>query len=747
VGATTDGIRRRLRTHAPELLGASLVVAVASASGATRLSLPALLGLLVCAVLVSISAYAFWGRDTGLLGVHLRGAVQVTAFAVLLYASGTGPALTPLLLLPVADTVRYSGAKAGRIVLAWVSLAAAIGQIAVLAEVAPSLLPWDVALGLSALGLLTTWLIGLRIIRLAAAGEDVHQRLVEEEAHIRALLETASDVTIVITDAEVVYQSPSAERLFGYAPGELLGKRYLDLVHPDDLAATVEAVRDLLASPGRSGLIECRLLGADGGWIPVESNCRNLLDDPQIRGFVVNSRDVSDRKALERQLEHRTIHDPLTGLTNRALLLDRLDHTVARASRLGGSFAVLFVDLDGFKAINDAHGVTVGDAVLRTVAYRLLDVVRGADTVARLGGDEFAVLLEHDDSPVDAAKVAQRILGAVSGPIDADGRRVQLTASIGIAHAEDGTQAAEVLRNADIAMHLAKESGRDRFEVFETSMHVRVVERLELEADLAVAVDRGELAIHYQPIVALVDQHITGFEALLRWTHPERGNVPPNRFVPMAEQTGLIVPIGRFVLREACRQLADWRRRKPGAADLTISVNVSMRQLTDSDLVADVHEALTDAGLPAGALTLELTESALVTDAEATIATLTQLKGLGVRIAIDDFGTGYSSLAYLHRFPVDVLKIDRSFVNSVASGRQSPALARAIVDLGRSLDLLTVAEGIEHDAELAQFRQLDCTHGQGFLFSRPVAADAAAALVDALPVTPALLAHTREVAR
>ncbi|MBS3942253.1 MAG: EAL domain-containing protein, partial [Actinobacteria bacterium] len=288
---------------------------------------------------------------------------------------------------------------------------------------------------------------------------------------------------------------------------------------------------------------------------------------------------------------------------------------------------------------------------------------------------------------------------------------------------------ADVLRNADIAMHLAKESGRDRFEVFETSMHVRVVERLELEADLAMALGRQQLEVHYQPIVALSDQRITSYEALLRWNHPTRGLVGPNRFIPLAERSGLIVPIGRFVLREACRQVAAWRRDLPGAEDLTVSVNVSMHQLTACDLVAEVAAALADAGLPAPALTLELTESALARDTEATIATLKRLKQLGVRIAIDDFGTGYSSLAYLHRFPVDVLKIDRSFVTSVASGRQSPALARAIVDLGRSLDLLTVAEGIEHASELSQFRQLECTHGQGFLFSRPVAAKAAAELL------------------
>ncbi|MFA9446789.1 putative bifunctional diguanylate cyclase/phosphodiesterase, partial [Egicoccus sp. AB-alg6-2] len=748
MGATTDGIRRRLVAHAPELLGATFVVAVARASGAAPTSLVLMLVLLAATVLVSVTAYTVWGRDTSTRGVHARVAVQMGAFALLLYAAGAGPALVALLLLPVADTVRYSGSTAGPIALIWAGVAVGAGQLALLTGIAPSVLPGDLGHGLAAVGLLTVWLVGVRITRLAAAGEDAHERLVEEESRVRALLATASDVTIVISDAEVVYQSPSAERLLGYTPGALLGRRYLDLIHPDDRATTIDFVRELLAHPGDSALVACRLQAADGRWVEVESNCRNLLDDPQIRGFVVNSRDVSDRRALERQLAHRDFHDPLTGVANRALLLDRLDHTAARADRLGDAYAVLVVDLDGFKAINDTLGHEVGDATLKTVATRLLDTIRGADTLARIGGDEFAVLLEHGDDELDAAKVAQRALGEIRRPIDAAGRQVSLTASIGIAHSEDGAPPAEVLRNADIAMHLAKESGRDRFEVFETSMHVRVVERLELEADLALALQRGELELHYQPIVALADQRITSYEALLRWNHPTRGLVPPNRFIPLAEQSGVIVPIGRFVLREACRQLAEWRRDLPSARTLSVSVNVSMHQITDCDLVTDVREALEQAGLPAAALTLELTESALVRDTESTIATLTELKSLGVRIAIDDFGTGYSSLAYLHRFPVDVLKIDRSFVTSVASGRQSPALASAIVDLGRSLNLLTVAEGIEHDAELDQFRRLDCTHGQGFLFSRPVGAVAAGALLslDATADCLAVQPHRHEVA-
>jgi predicted signal transduction protein with EAL and GGDEF domain len=346
-------------------------------------------------------------------------------------------------------------------------------------------------------------------------------------------------------------------------------------------------------------------------------------------------------------------------------------------------------------------------------------VVRSADTVARVGGDEFAVLIEDHHTDADGAKAAGRILAALARPIPAGGHEVEITASIGIAHDDGANAPSSVLRNADIAMYLAKRAGKDRFEIFETAMHLQVVERLQLESDLHDALGRGELHLHFQPIVSLDDGRMTGLEALARWHHPQRGPIPPGRFVPLAEETGLIVPLGRFVLREACRQLACWRARVPGADQLTVSVNVSMRQLLVGDLVDDVRRALLDAGLPAPALTLELTETTLATDAEQALETMRRLKALGVRLAIDDFGTGYSSLAYLHRFPVDVLKIDRAFVSSVAAGEQPMALARAIVELGRALALDTVAEGIERTSELAPFRELGCSHGQGYLFARP----------------------------
>jgi diguanylate cyclase (GGDEF)-like protein/PAS domain S-box-containing protein len=648
-----------------------------------------------------------------------RGAVLLVALGLVNYLSGLGPALVAVLLIPITDTVRVHGSRSVRPLVLWATVVVAAGQAGIALGLVDTWFSPAVAHGAAAVGVVTLWVVGTRLARFVGDREAAHGRLADEEAHVRALLAHASDVTIVIADAEITYQSPSAERLLGYPAGSLLGANYLDLIHPDDRERTIGFVRDLLRDPGASGLVECRLRANDGSWIPVESSCRNLLADPQIRGFVVNSRDVSERKELEQQLEHRALHDPMTGLANRALLLDRLTHTAARSARSNSRYAVLLIDIDDFKPINDTLGHAVGDAVLSTIAQRLTRVVRSADTVARIGGDEFAVLIEDSRADADAAKAAGRVLAAMSRPIHAGGAAVELTASIGIAYDEGGLDPGNVLRNADIAMYLAKRAGKDRFEIFETAMHVQVVERLQLEADLHQALAKDQLRLHYQPIVTLENRRVVGLEALVRWDHPERGIISPGRFIPLAEETGLIAPIGRYVLREACRQLACWRARVPGADQLTVSVNLSMRQLLVGDVVEDVRRALLDAGLPAPALTLELTESSLATDAEQAIEALRRLKSLGVRLAIDDFGTGYSSLAYLHRFPVDILKIDRSFVSSVATGQQSPALARAIVDLGRSLDLVTVAEGIEQELELAQFQQLDCTLGQGYLFARP----------------------------
>ena len=428
--------------------------------------------------------------------------------------------------------------------------------------------------------------------------------------------------------------------------------------------------------------------------------------------------------------EHQALHDTLTNLANRALFKDRVEHALARVDRQGRPIAVLFLDLDQFKAINDGAGHTAGDQLLRAVAERLVGCVRAVDTVARLGGDEFAILLEDVRDSRDAARAAQRVLDAFTAPFVLRDGQVTVGVSIGICLGTSGQQSAETLvRNADVAMYAAKDGGRGRYAIFEAGMHAAVMQRLTLEADLRQAVECEEFQLLYQPIVALDEGRIVGAEALVRWAHPERGLVSPAEFIPAAEETGLIVPMGRWVLREACRQARAWHDQHPAHVPVRVSVNLSPKQLQHPDIVADVTRALADSQLDPHCLLLEVTESVLMEDTEANIATLHQLKALGVSLAIDDFGTGYSSLSYLRRFPIDIVKIDKSFIDGIAEGSESSALARAIIMLGQTLRLDTVAEGIEHAAQFGELRELGCALGQGYHFARPLPADSVGELL------------------
>ena len=414
-------------------------------------------------------------------------------------------------------------------------------------------------------------------------------------------------------------------------------------------------------------------------------------------------------------------NDSLTGLANRALFLDRLEHALMRAQRAGRTVTVLYLDVDRFKLVNDSLGHVAGDALLVAVADRIKRAVRGAETVARLGGDEFAVLLEDAESEDDAVRVARRITEALRAPLVVADREVTASASIGIASGDGAAE--DLVRNADVAMYRAKGSGKGRYQVFEPGMHADVLARLELEADIQRAIEREEFVVHYQPIIALADGRIVGVEALARWQHPDRGLVPPCDFIPVAEETGLIIPIGRLVLREACRQAALWQTEVTAPSTFAISVNLSGRQLAQPALIDEVRAAIADSRLAPGTLLLELTETVLMQDTDASIEQLRALKELDLRIAVDDFGTGYSSLRYLQRFPIDILKIAKPFVDGVAEASDEAILARAVSDLGRNLGLATIAEGIEHENQAAALRALGCKLGQGFLYSRPLPAD------------------------
>ncbi|HEY9282437.1 MAG TPA: bifunctional diguanylate cyclase/phosphodiesterase [Pyrinomonadaceae bacterium] len=441
-------------------------------------------------------------------------------------------------------------------------------------------------------------------------------------------------------------------------------------------------------------------------------------------------------RALEESREHfrrAAYHDALTGLPNRLLLADHLRLAIGRAKRHPDhSFALIFLDLDRFKYINDSLGHAAGDQLLITIARRLENSLRPTDTVARLGGDEFAILLDGLEDDGDAVHVAERVQQELTSPFHLSGHEVFTTASIGITLSRTGYEHPEnVLRDADTAMYRAKENGKARYELFDSVMHARAVERLKLENDLRRAVERGEFEVYYQPIVSLDSERIAGFEALVRWDHPERGFVLPAEFIPVAEETGLIVEIGQWVLRESCRQMREWQRRSFDNRLLTLSVNLSGKQFLQPNLIGCVKQILHETDLDPRCLKLEITESIMMENAEAASAMLVQLRGLGVKLSIDDFGTGYSSLSYLHRFPVNTLKIDRSFVMRMGDAGENSEIVRTILTLASNLGMDVVAEGVETEGQLAQLKAMRCPYGQGYLFSKPVDAAGAGGLVAA----------------
>jgi diguanylate cyclase (GGDEF)-like protein/PAS domain S-box-containing protein len=551
-------------------------------------------------------------------------------------------------------------------------------------------------------------------------------RLEASERRFRGLIEHSSDViTVLGVDGTISYDSPSSCAIFGYQPGERVGQNGLSFVHEDDLNRAQDVLEQISDGNAAAVKVEIRVRHRDGSFRWVEATMTNLLDEPEVNGLVANFRDVTDRRRLEDQLAHQAFHDPLTGLPNRALLLDRIDHALAATHRhrnRAHEMALLYLDLDDFKSVNDSLGHEAGDDLLREATRRLLEVLRPEDTASRLGGDEFAVLLEDLSDRDIAYEIGARLLEAIQSPFNLNGEDVYINASIGIALSTGIDDAAALLRNADLAMYRAKGGGKGRFEIYEAGMHAVVVDRRALKLDMRRALDGNQFVPHYQPIVDLETGRVTGVEALVRWMHPERGIVSPAAFIPMAEETGLIIPIGSYVLHQACLDAARWKDEFGSRAPRTVSVNLSPRQIQEPGLVADVEHALLDSGLPASALVLEITESILLDDTESAANTLAELKALGVQIALDDFGTGYSSLTYLDRFPVDVLKIDKSFVDALASPDDDRSLlVGAIVNLGMMLGLRVTAEGIEGPDQLARLRAMGCELGQGYLFAKPMA--------------------------
>ena len=548
------------------------------------------------------------------------------------------------------------------------------------------------------------------------------EHMAGSEARFRSLAQNSSDViTIVDVTGRITYQSSSVCRVFGYAVETLQGADVRDWVHPDDLHQLVQLLADdpsPVEAASASPLLDMRLRHHDGTWRHSETAVTSMFHDPSVRGLVLNTRDVSERVALEAELRAQALHDPLTGLANRKLFTDRVGNALARRAREERPVAIAFLDIDDFKSINDTMGHASGDVLLREVGRRLHLCVRPGDTVGRFGGDEFALLLEGTGAEAVEA-VGHRLMHELGQPFRLLDQEVLVRASVGLAVAEGNETTEELLSAADTAMYMAKARGKSRFEIFEARMRDLAIERSGLRTDLEWALSRRELSVHYQPVMDVSNAKVRGFEALVRWNHPHRGLLLPGDFIDLAEESGLILSIGAWVLRQACQQAQTWRRTYD--PQLSMAVNVSARQLQDPSLVAEVAAVLRDSGLDPSGLVLEITESATVSDTEAAIARLEELKAIGVGLAIDDFGTGYSSLSYLRRFPVDQLKVDRSFVNGLITSAQDRAIVASVINLGHALGIQVVAEGVETIDQLEELGEMGCDLAQGFNWDQPAA--------------------------
>lgn len=588
---------------------------------------------------------------------------------------------------------------------------------------------------------LAIWLVPLYGFYQQMRMRQLKNRLSKREELFRLISENAADmIGLVDVNGKRLYNSPAYEKVLGYSAKELRSTSAFEQIHPDDR----ERVRAAATEARLTGIgkrLEYRIRHKNGEWLVIESSASAIRNEKgEVEKLVIVNRDVTERKRAERKLEHNALHDGLTDLPNRMMFLRRLQRACDRARRDSAyKFAVLFVDIDGFKVFNDTMGHGVGDELILDISQRLANCLRFEDTLsrvagkrpsdlqeadevlARLGGDEFTILVGSIRDPSDAMRVAKRIQDALAEPFSIQGREMFTSASMGIALSTTAHDRAEdLLRDADIAMFRAKMLGKSRCEFFDEEMHTRAVEQLQLETELRRAVEGKEFLLHYQPIVLLETGELSGFEALLRWQHPVEGLLYPDRFLGMVEKTGLIVPLGKWIFHQACQQALSWELPSGQPANLAVMVNVSPRQFTYPDLVSDVEGALRETGMDPRRLHLEVTESAAMADPERTKHLLTRLKGLGISISIDDFGTGHSSLSRLRRFPVDVVKIDRSFITHMDSDEEARKIVHLIIDFAHTVSLKVIAEGIEVAAHRDQLKSLGCEYGQGYFFSRPV---------------------------
>ena len=674
---------------------------------------------------VSTGTELWFRRRPSTQTLYVRIFVQVACVTAALYVTGWGPVMAVAYTFMAQENVARTGARTWRITAVSSAVWIIAAQLAIFYGLAPTMIDEPLVHGIALLNGIAV----LFVVRMAGAvtaqKEQAEATLRESEDRFRSLVQNSSDLTIVLGAGTIAYASEASEKLLGYAPEALIGRPPGELVHPDDLGWLRDRIAAEFASNTITEPVELRVRRADGNWIHVEAVVTNLSDRPSVRGLVVNARDITERKQAEAALEHQALHDSLTALPNRLLFLDRLDHAMARASReVSAAPVVMFLDLDRFKLVNDSLGHDAGDELLAAVAARLLESLRAGDTVARFGGDEFVLLFESVPDRALAEELAARVLSCFDAPFRVDDEDLVVSASLGVALYEPGHTAAELVRDADAAMYHAKAQGRGRWQMFDAATRQHELLRVHTESTLRGALDQNELRVHYQPIFSLRDLRPVGVEALVRWQHPTRGLLPPSEFIDVAEDSGLIVPLGAWVLAESCRQIREWNLDLPEDRQLGLSVNLSARQLSEPGLVETVRSTLQQQGIDPSVVDvwLEVTETLVLHDPENAAARLAELRALGVRLAIDDFGTGYSSLTYLRQFPVSALKIDGAFVAGLGQSDEDEAIVLAMVHLAHALRVEVVAEGVESEVQLSRLREIGCDYAQGFLLQVPLPA-------------------------
>ncbi|MCU1458986.1 MAG: diguanylate cyclase/phosphodiesterase with sensor(s) [Actinomycetia bacterium] len=720
------GVRARLRAtlagpSIPVSIAAVLLLWVARDADVVQHSFLMLGASVVVAAVVGCGVHLLWPGDVAGWRLYVRAGATQLCIAGVIYATGWGPALAVCFMYGAADEQRLAGSKATLPSISGAVFAIMAGQSAAALGWAPSFLSATASNRLAVIAALGVVLVIKMMGWSVASKESVEDELRRGEERFRALVEHVNDIILVFDDfGGVSYVSPAFQRVLGYADDDdvqLITSTYL---HLDDRPRVLQFMNELRLTPGAFAWLELRLRHADGSWHWFEVGLTNRLDDVDIGGVVANMRDVTERRLFEQQLEYQAYHDPLTQLPNRAQFLEHLERALFESRQNADLVAVMFLDVDRFKLVNDSLGHDVGDRLLMEVASRLKQSLRPGDVVARFGGDEFTVLLDQLTAPADVEVVAERLLRNLRAPIVVGGRELFVTASIGVAVGDETEAlAGDLLRQADLAMYVAKDKGRARWEVFEAHSAPRVVERLELEGEMWHATENGEFVVYYQPEVDLRTGEVVGVEALVRWKHPTRGLLTPDDFIPSAEESTLIVAIDRLVLATACARASEWVDARNGRVP-HLAVNLSPRFLRQSHAFEEVQEVLAESGIDPTRLQLEITERSALADDERTLRTLEKLREIGIGVAIDDFGTGYSSFAYLKQFPIDVLKLDKTFVDALDQPGPDHAIVQAVIAMGHALGIHIVAEGVERPEQAARLRDLGCDGAQGFLFAPAV---------------------------